>query len=167
MKMRIRFAELLEEHNVKHPKDQLSAYKVAQRSSGRIALTSAYRLQRGGGGLPRKLSELLDALGEVFGVSPERLLGAGPSRDERPPSTPSTPTRLRLAEIRTARHLTQLQLAQLAGVRQAAISDIESGKRKRLDLDILERLAVALGVEPGEMFETAPKRKSDPARLMK
>lgn len=63
-----------------------------------------------------------------------------------------SPIRIRLRELRTERELTQQALAELAGVRQATVSEIESGTT-RIELEVLERLADALGVEPGELFE--------------
>jgi DNA-binding Xre family transcriptional regulator len=57
-----------------------------------------------------------------------------------------TPLRVRLKEERTKRGLSQLELAEKADVRQATISELETGKTRRLDFDVLERLAAALGV---------------------
>lgn len=71
-----------------------------------------------------------------------------------------TPLRLRLAELRQARGLNQTQLAELAGVRRATVNELEAGKRQRIDLDILERLANALGVEPGAIIEREPAKRA-------
>lgn len=60
-----------------------------------------------------------------------------------------TPIRLRVAEFRTAKGLSQNQLAKAAGIRQATLSAIESGTTRRVDFDVLERIAEALGVDPG------------------
>ena len=68
-----------------------------------------------------------------------------------------SPLRLRVKELREAKGLSQQALGELAGVRQATISEIESGKKQRVDLGILERLASALDVEPGRLI--ARKRK--------
>ncbi len=70
-----------------------------------------------------------------------------------------SPVRFRLRDLRAARGLTQEALAELAGVRQATISQIERGATSRIDLDVLERLAAALGVQPGELLATDGKRK--------
>lgn len=74
---------------------------------------------------------------------------------------PMTPLRLRLRELRTAAGLSQEALANLAGIRQATVSGLETGRTRRVDLPALERLAKALGVEPHQLFETvpAPKRR--------
>ena len=68
-----------------------------------------------------------------------------------------SPTRLRIRELRQGKNLTQAQLAELAGVRQATISDLESGKSRRL-LEVIDKLARALKVEPGDLLERAPAR---------
>lgn len=70
-----------------------------------------------------------------------------------------SPIRLRLAELREERGLSQQALGELAGVRQATISELESGKKQRLDFRILERLAVALRVEPGQLIERTKTRR--------
>lgn len=57
-----------------------------------------------------------------------------------------TPITLRLREIREAKGMTQAELAEAAGVRRATVSDIETEKTRRVDLETLEKLAVALGV---------------------
>ena len=63
-----------------------------------------------------------------------------------------TPLRLRIRELREAKNLSQERLAEMVGVRQATISDHERGKARRIDLDLLEDLAAALGVEPGALL---------------
>jgi transcriptional regulator with XRE-family HTH domain len=56
--------------------------------------------------------------------------------------------------------MSQQALGDVAGVRQATISERESGKKQGLDFTILDRLAHALGVEPGEpLDEREPRRK--------
>jgi transcriptional regulator with XRE-family HTH domain len=70
-----------------------------------------------------------------------------------------TPIHLRLREFREAAGLTQLELSDRARVRQATISQLESGKRQRVDLSILERLARALKVEPSELLTTRKRVK--------
>jgi len=63
------------------------------------------------------------------------------------------PTHLRLKQHRNAAGLTQEALAERVGVRQATISDLENGRSRRIDLDVLDRIAKVLGVKPGELFE--------------
>jgi transcriptional regulator with XRE-family HTH domain len=69
-----------------------------------------------------------------------------------------SPVAFRLRALRTAAKLTQAQLAEKAGVRQATVSDLESGKGRRL-LVVMDKLARALGVEPGELLERVPARR--------
>lgn len=60
-----------------------------------------------------------------------------------------------MLDVRTARErrgLTQVELAERAAVRQATISAIENGQTSGVDFDVLERLANALGVEPGSLI---------------
>lgn len=57
-----------------------------------------------------------------------------------------------LRNIRTARGLTQEQLAEKADVNQATISKIEKGSAN-VTLDMIQRLASALDVSPAELFE--------------
>lgn len=70
-----------------------------------------------------------------------------------------TPVVFRLLELRTAAGLTQAGLAAKAGVRQATVSELESSKGRRL-LVVMDKLARALGVEPGELLERAPARRA-------
>jgi transcriptional regulator with XRE-family HTH domain len=60
--------------------------------------------------------------------------------------------RLRVREIRQAIGWSQRQLAAKAGVRQATISSIERGEWRSIDLDVLDRLAHALNVDPAILF---------------
>ena len=55
-----------------------------------------------------------------------------------------TPTVLNLAKLRREAGLTQAELAELAGTYQGTISNLESGKTRQIDLDLLDRVAVAL-----------------------
>lgn len=58
------------------------------------------------------------------------------------------PLALRIRELRLAQGLSQAELAERAGVRQATISAMERGQTTRVDLDVLERVGRALGVAP-------------------
>jgi HTH-type transcriptional regulator / antitoxin HipB len=60
-------------------------------------------------------------------------------------SASMTPVRIPLQELREAKGWSQAELARQSGVAQATISRIEAGTR-RVDLDVLERLADSLGV---------------------
>jgi len=60
-----------------------------------------------------------------------------------------SPLMLRVRELREALGLTQAQLAERAGVRRATVSRIENAHVTAIDLEVLEKLGDALGVEPG------------------
>lgn len=60
-----------------------------------------------------------------------------------------TALRLQIRELRRARGLSQGELAERAGVGRVTVNRIESGRQRRVDLDVLEKLAAVLGVAPG------------------
>jgi len=70
-----------------------------------------------------------------------------------------SPIAIRLKDIREAKKLSQGELAALADTRQGTISLLESGKTRRIDLDLLERIAEALDVEPADLLVRMPKRR--------
>jgi transcriptional regulator with XRE-family HTH domain len=63
-----------------------------------------------------------------------------------------SPIQIRLRELRLAKGLTQVQLAELCGMPQSTISRIESGSTTGVDFDTLERVAAALRVHPSELI---------------
>jgi transcriptional regulator with XRE-family HTH domain len=63
-----------------------------------------------------------------------------------------TPLTLKLKEYRERKGLSQAQLAKAVGVRQATISDLETGKSRRIELDVLDKLARVLGVKPAALL---------------
>ena len=60
---------------------------------------------------------------------------------------------VRLPILRTERHLTQAQLAQLADVRPETISELEREKTSGIQFETLARLCEALRCAPGDLFE--------------
>lgn len=69
----------------------------------------------------------------------------------------------RLKALRAARGWTQRELAAAAGLTQGAVHGVESGRRTRMEADILLRLAEALGVQPRELLprvDPRPGKKS-------
>ncbi len=68
-----------------------------------------------------------------------------------------TPLSLRIKEIRKAKGWTQAELARKAGIRRATVNRIENARVKAIDLDVLEKLARALHVDPGYLI--VKKRK--------
>ena len=71
-----------------------------------------------------------------------------------------TPVRLRVKELREAKDYGLRELARIAGVQHQTISKIESGATSRIDLDVLDRLAKALGVDPGLLVVRTPAKRS-------
>lgn len=57
-----------------------------------------------------------------------------------------------LRRLRRAQKMTQEQLANAAGLRQALISELESGKLD-VRIDTLSRLVIALDTSMSELFE--------------
>lgn len=70
------------------------------------------------------------------------------------------PIRLRLRELRERADMTQDQLAAASGVSQSAVSQIERGTRPNVTLEVVEKLANALGVPAAELIvHTPPPRR--------
>lgn len=63
-----------------------------------------------------------------------------------------------LRELRTRRRLTQSRLAELSGVHQTTIADLEREAQGAARLVTLRRLATALGVPVSELID-APKSR--------
>ena len=66
-----------------------------------------------------------------------------------------TPMQLAIVNIRELREragLTQVELAARAGTSERAVNHLENGKTRRVDLDLLDRVARALKVEPAELL---------------
>ena len=62
--------------------------------------------------------------------------------------------------IRKARKLTQEKLAELVGIGTPNISYIESGKFAP-SIDTLQKIALALSVEPYELYKFTPAKNTD------
>ncbi len=60
---------------------------------------------------------------------------------------------IRVRELREQRGWTQSEVARRAGVRQATLSAMESGKTKGIDLETLKRLALAFDTHPAVFIE--------------
>jgi transcriptional regulator with XRE-family HTH domain len=61
-----------------------------------------------------------------------------------------------LRRLRRAQRMTQEQLANAAGLRQALVSELESSKID-VRIDTLSRLAIALDSSMAELFEEAKR----------
>ena len=66
--------------------------------------------------------------------------------------------------MREALGLTQAELAERAGVRHATVNRIENARVTAIDLQVLERLADALRVEPGFILVRVPGGTTSTAR---
>ena len=75
-----------------------------------------------------------------------------------------SPLVLRVRQLREALGLTQAELAERAGVRRATVNRIENARVTAIDLEVLERLADALRVEPGFILVRAPGGTTSKAR---
>ncbi len=64
---------------------------------------------------------------------------------------------IRLPILRAERHLSQRQLAELAGMRPDTISALERGASNGIQFDTLAKLCDALGCEPGDIFALEPE----------
>ncbi len=57
-----------------------------------------------------------------------------------------------LKRIRESKKISAYKLAQISGVGNSTISQIESGKRQTLNVSTIEKLASALNVEPNQLI---------------
>ena len=73
-----------------------------------------------------------------------------------------TPIWIRLKELREAKKWSQAELARRSRVPQPTISRIEAGETRSVNLDILERLADALGTNAA--FLIAHEQEGDGKR---
>jgi transcriptional regulator with XRE-family HTH domain len=66
-----------------------------------------------------------------------------------------SPRRLKtvIRKLREEREMSQLELAKKSGVAQGYISSLEAGEKKNPGIDVLKRLARALGVPVTELLE--------------
>jgi transcriptional regulator with XRE-family HTH domain len=65
---------------------------------------------------------------------------------------------INLRKYRERKGLSQTELGKLANVRQATISNLENGKGRRVDLDVLDRIAKVLGVKSTALLSEATRR---------
>ncbi|HEX9016549.1 MAG TPA: helix-turn-helix transcriptional regulator [Chloroflexota bacterium] len=67
----------------------------------------------------------------------------------------------KVKELRVSRGMTQQRLAEKAEVSHSLISALESGRRKYVSAQDIERLARALDVSSGDLWRLVPGGKSD------
>ena len=65
---------------------------------------------------------------------------------------------IRVRELREQRGWSQSEVARRAGVRQATLSVMESGKSKGIDFETLKRLALAFDTHPAVFIEWGEPR---------
>ena len=71
---------------------------------------------------------------------------------------------LRIKQLRQAIPLTQLELAEAAGINKSTLNAIETGKRKHPDYRTLEKLAPHLKVTLAELHPASPGSVSEVVR---
>lgn len=71
-------------------------------------------------------------------------------------------TRFRLAELLEAAgpSMNQSELARRSGVSIVTINSIANNRTKQVSLATLDSIARVLGIEPGELLEREPKKRS-------
>ena len=67
----------------------------------------------------------------------------------------------RLSRILGDRRLTQKKLAELANLRPSTINAIYNERATRIDYDVLDKLCVALGCQPGDLLEHVADSEKD------
>ena len=70
-----------------------------------------------------------------------------------------SPIYLRVAELRRAKGWTQKELADRAGVSRQTVIRAESEANRRLDYDVLEKLAEAFSVDPAYLIALDSKKR--------
>jgi transcriptional regulator with XRE-family HTH domain len=70
-----------------------------------------------------------------------------------------TPLEINLRKYRERKGLSQAELGNRAKVRQATISSLENGKGRRVDLDVLDRIAKVLGVKATSLLAESRTKK--------
>ena len=63
-----------------------------------------------------------------------------------------TPIALRVKELRTAKGWSQAELARRAGIRRATVNRLENAQIRSLNVEVLEKLARVLEVDPGYLL---------------
>ncbi len=67
----------------------------------------------------------------------------------------------KVKEMRVSKGMTQQRLAEKADVSHSLISALESGRRKYVSADDVERLAKGLDIRPDELWKLIPGGKSE------
>ena len=67
--------------------------------------------------------------------------------------------KFRLKVLLAMHDMTQLQLAEITGVRQPTISAICTGAVKHLPIDVLEKICKVLDCQPGDIIQYIPDQE--------
>jgi transcriptional regulator with XRE-family HTH domain len=70
-----------------------------------------------------------------------------------------SPIRLRVAELRQAKGWTQKELADRAGISRQTVIRVENDTNRRLDYDVLEKLAEAFAVDPAYLIVSESRKR--------
>lgn len=66
--------------------------------------------------------------------------------------------RLRVSDILEERDMTVAELSRRAKVVYRTALDLQKGNTKRIDLDTIEKVCIALDITPTELFEYTPAK---------
>ena len=70
------------------------------------------------------------------------------------------PARFRLDELLSDKEMSQSELARRSGISLVTINAIANNRTRQVQLDTLDKLSAALGLEPGDLLErTGRSRK--------
>ena len=61
--------------------------------------------------------------------------------------------KLNAGQIRKRRHLTQSEMAKRSGLSKTTISNLESGRQKKIELETIGKLCSTLHCTPSDLFE--------------
>ncbi|MCE5317224.1 MAG: helix-turn-helix transcriptional regulator [Parachlamydia sp.] len=61
--------------------------------------------------------------------------------------------KIRTLKLRTTRHITQQQLARRANLSKTTISNLESGRQTKIELETIAKLCKTLHCTPSDLFE--------------
>lgn len=67
--------------------------------------------------------------------------------------------RLRIKELAQAKDIKQYELAEKSGVTPQLLNRYWNNNIQRVDLEELNKIAIALGVEPGDLIVSGNERK--------
>lgn len=65
--------------------------------------------------------------------------------------------RLNAGRIRRHRHWTQSEVAKRSGLSKTTISNLESGRQKKIELETIARLCSTLDCTPNDLFDVSEK----------